>query len=128
MKLYIAGGSRECELAAHYIAAMRVAGAEITLDWVREFRELGLATAPGWEQKHAQMDLDAVRAADVVWLLVPEERSDGASVEFGAALALGKYTVVSGDWRRSIFFHLADARYAAHDSALEHLRNAQVGQ
>lgn len=117
MKVYVAGGSDERDTVAQpMIDRLRAAGVEITHDWTRcEGYERDSATAERAEW--ARQDLEGVRAADIVWMMVPAERSTGASAEFGAALALRKRVIVSGPQARgSIFFLLAE-HFRTHEEA-----------
>ena len=114
LRLYVAGGSSEradCQAAIDRLAA---AGVVITLDWTR---------SPGWERplsvaeeaEQARHDLDAVDAADLVWLRLPERASEGAHVELGYALAKGKRVIVSGEVRAGrIFPRLAAMLFGSH--------------
>ena len=136
MKVYVAGAwVEQHERARPMIAELRAAGIEITHDWTRAEGEVIRNAAGGVVQsdadldvedrkRHALEDLRGVLAADVVWLLAPNDKGAcGAWVELGAALALrgawdpnparaASYTpriIVSGPKaRRSIFTELAE--------------------
>lgn len=105
MKVYVAGGSSERGMVGNWIAALVALGVEVTLDWTRG-AEWDLDREPTREEleRCAATDLDAIRRADMVWLLVPQLKSEGSAAELGFALALGKTVVVSGEvGARNIF-------------------------
>jgi len=93
VKLYIAGSSKELSRAERWIATCRAAGIEITEDWVASMRAAGPdhAADPEVLVSAAQRDLDGVRSADLVWVLIPPAvaGSTGCWAELGAALAWG---------------------------------------
>jgi hypothetical protein len=109
--VYVAGGSSErLEIVRPLIEKLQAAGVRVVHDWTRD---------PGWDVRGvpsdavlrtaARSDVDAVRRADVFWLVVPEKKSEGAAAEFGIAVALGKRIVVSGEiGARNIFALLAE--------------------
>lgn len=125
--IYIAGASAEAATIASFAEEVVRLGWVIALPWWEAF--LRNAHVPGADRsvasdvrlQHAQADLSAVCRAGAVWLVVPSGSSTGAWVEFGAALAHGRHTVVSGDWRRTIFTELADERFDTHAEALRYL-------
>ena len=86
MRVYVAGSSAEREAVAEDIRRLERAGVTVTYDWTK---------SPGWGRilspaecaEQAWADLDAVRDADVLWLRLGE-KSEGAHVELGYALAL----------------------------------------
>lgn len=120
LKVYVAGGSSERAEVAKWIARVREF-AEVTHDWTDDpgfgggcgevFRT---ATSGGaWRcgdvshdhpvlcpacldpRRIAETDRAAVAAADVVWCLLPREKSEGAAWELGYGHGLGKVTIVS---------------------------------
>lgn len=102
--LYLAGGSDErLTIVRPMIERITIAGIPVTYDWTR---------SPGYDRPlspeevraQASLDLEAVRAADIVWVLCPEAKSEGAATELGAALILGKTVLLSGP------FALRDSR------------------
>lgn len=125
-KVYIAGGSSErLTVCRPLIESAQRAGVEIAADWTRD---------PGWDlgrmptdeefRESAGRDLAAIRRADIVWLVVPVQKSEGAAAEIGYALALGKRLVVSGETgARNIFALLAAPgdTFARHEDAFEHV-------
>lgn len=117
-RIYVAGGSDERLQVRALIERLRQRGWEVTHDWT---------TDPGYDappstnskQRSARLDEAAVRAAEVVWVVAPREKSEGAAVEFGLARGLGKTTVVSGpDAGRCIFWLNADRIFDNHEAAM----------
>jgi nucleoside 2-deoxyribosyltransferase len=75
-------------------------------------------------RESAARDLEGIRRADVFWLVVPKSKSEGAAVELGFAMALGKRIVISGEvGPRNIFALLAHEGdiFDEHDEALAHV-------
>lgn len=121
MRIYLAGGSLELLLCAQYIDALRAAGHVITYDWTQSFT--GKHTLQE-DHDQALADLNAVLSADVVWILVPADKSEGSHFEMGAALARGIRTIVSGPHlcaQHRIFPLLAAERYETHEAAFASL-------
>lgn len=120
MKLYIAGGSDErLTVIRPIIEQVKECGIEITYDWTR---------SPGYESRlsvvetleQAKMDLAAVQAADLIWIVAPEAKSEGCATELGAALILGKTVFVSGPHAirdSRIFYLLATKWFSSHAAA-----------
>lgn len=125
-RVYIAGGSSErLTVVRPLIELARVLGVDVVHDWTAD---------PGWDlgrmptseefRESALRDLDAIRRADVVWLVVPAQKSEGAAAEIGYALALKKRLIVSGEvGARNIFALLARPEdvFASHEEALARL-------
>jgi hypothetical protein len=114
VKLYIASRFGNYERVRAFIDDATEAGHEITHDWTRteEFDEWGHpqggdgSQLPREEQaRHAQADLNAAAAADVV-VLLPVPDMGGAYVEVGYALAHGRRVIVAGVGRFLIFWGL----------------------
>ena len=100
------------------IERLRVRGWEVTHDWTID---PGYDAPPSTNSKRrsACLDLDAVARAEVVWIVAPREKSEGAAVEFGFARGLRKKTVVSGaDCTRCIFWLNADHVFDSHEAAM----------
>ncbi len=125
--IYVAGGSSErLTVIRPILAALTAAGWTVTYDWTQ---------SPGYDRQmsahecaeQAELDLAAVAAADVVWVVVPEGKSEGAAVEFGTARALRKHTIVSGARPDQIFYMLADIACETHALALEYTTAMPVG-
>lgn len=126
VRVYIAGGSSErLTVCRPLIERAKELGVEVAADWTRD---------PGWDlgrmptdaefRESALRDLAAIRRADVVWLVVPAQKSEGAAAEVGYALGQGKRLVVSGETgARNIFALLADPGdvFARHEDALAHV-------
>lgn len=123
MNIYVAGSSLEVALIEEYMRRLRAAGHIITHDWtvpVRESAQIAqrdLTEADRW--RHARADRQGVLDADIFWMLIPTTPSSGAWVELGIAAGGGRpgLSIVSGDWRRSIFTSLADQRFDTHAEA-----------
>lgn len=122
MRVYVAGSSGELARAKIAIAACRDRGWTVTEDWPAVVEAHGGVANRGLAHA-ARMGaagacLRGIDAADVVWLLVPDETSPSAGcwVELGHALRLDsvRAIVCSGDTHRSIF--CADCHEVASDS------------
>lgn len=135
IKVYVAGASREIEIAEKMILGVRTCGHLITLDWPQAIRESARRTGelaangpsiPHTSQVEAAKDCaDAVRNADIFWLLVPKRGTEtaGCWVEYGIAHAEQvKNIIVSGEYQKSIFCAAAHARFDRHSSALDYIR------
>lgn len=114
MKLYIASRFGNYERVRAFVDDAIAAGHTITHDWTRteEFDEWGHPSAGDGSQlsradqaRHAQADLDAAAAADVV-VLLPIPDMAGAYMECAHALAHGKQVWVAGPGRFLIFWAL----------------------
>lgn len=111
-RVYVAGASSELERAERAMSLVRaMPGKKLVHDWVSIIRHHGASIPPDWtsEQKRAEAQrcLEAVRTANLVWLLVPDVPSQGCWVEWGAAYAWAKYLVASGNCGHTLFGHLA---------------------
>jgi hypothetical protein len=119
-KVYFATGSKQrLTLARPMIERLKRAGIDV-YDWT---------TSPTFDivsptfaefRDSATRDIEAVRACDVFWYAIPEDKSEGAAVEFGVALANHKRIVVSGDvGTRNIFATLVipELIFTTHDQA-----------
>jgi nucleoside 2-deoxyribosyltransferase len=117
MKVYVAASSADREIARKAMAELAEYGIEITLDWttcdgyIRPYSEEERSQVAFWE-------LQAVRRADLVWVILSEDRSEGASAELGYALGIARIVIVSGpiDQRR-YFPLLARQRFESHEDA-----------
>lgn len=116
--VYIAGGSSERNLCASLMADARAAGWTVTYDWTQDPGYL-VSRSPEQLRAEAQLDLDAVRAADVVWVVAPACKSEGSHCELGAALAWGKRVLVSGPHVLALgrIFPLLAEVYPTHEAA-----------
>ena len=113
LRVYVAGSSREIPRVRAAHRALREAGFELAYDWTHGVEAAvarGVsedAMPDGEAHAVATRDLAGVNAADVVWLLAPEQPTRGAWVELGVADALGSDIVVSGPrCRQSVFTRL----------------------
>jgi hypothetical protein len=131
VKVYVAGASKEPERVRRAMNAVLAEGWELTHDWLAEIERVGSANdglTLAQRCDSATRDLRAIREADMVWLLAPENDSTGAWVELGYVLGLydGCFVstpgiVVSGPGSgRSIFCALTEC--VSDDTALSLLR------
>lgn len=123
---YIAGGSSErMDVVRPLIGRARMLGVEISHDWTRDPNwDLGRMPTKHELLESATRDLEGIRRADIFWLVVSRHKSEGAAVELGFAMALGKRIVISGEvGPRNIFALLAhDADiFDDHEEALAHV-------
>lgn len=122
LKVYVAASSKQLDRAKAAMQLLRLAGHSIAHDWVTEVEAVGSANPPDatnderWDW--AIDDLAGVKAADVVWFLVPDTEGAGAFVELGYALAIEKPVICSGLYQRSIFTAMAVC-YDRDDQAFE---------
>lgn len=118
MMVYVAGGSSERGRIALFIRALERAGLSITHNWTEcegYSRESTILERQGW----AADDFAGVRAADIVWYVAPEQKSEGSHAEIGYALALHKRVVASGPTlAHGRIFTLLTERYETHTEAL----------
>lgn len=126
MKFYLAGASAEVEACAEWIRRLEAAGHECTHNWTTDVlasRASGLRDSDLDDDRRldlASTDMDAVRACRVFWLVIPTTmRSMGSWLELGAAIALGKRTVVSGYYRATIFTSLAHRCFSSDEEAFD---------
>lgn len=118
LRVYVAGGSTErLTVVRPMMNRLRSEGIVITHDWTAcEGYDRGstLDERRAW----AEMDLEGVRSADLVWIMVPEVMSVGAAVEMGAALTQrsDKLIMVSGPRNECIFYNLCNC-FAKHEDA-----------
>jgi len=118
MRLYIAGGSDErLTVVRPYIDRMIAHGVTITHDWTR---------CEGYDREHtdderrawALADEKGVESADLVWIIVPDAKSEGSATEIGIARGRRIQFIASGARARgNIFVLLAASIFDAHESA-----------
>lgn len=122
IKVYIAASSDEIERAARWSAWLRARDVDVVSTWPACVRAVGAANprdaSRGQRRSWSGGCLLEVATCDVLWLLVPAVgHGRGAYAEFGAAHALGKRLVASGDVLQSVFTaqaeeHATDAEAA----------------
>jgi hypothetical protein len=120
-KVYFATGSKQrLTLARPTIERLKRVGID-AYDWTIDPNwNLGREPTFAEFRDSATRDIEAVRACDVFWYAIPEDKSEGAAVEFGVALANHNRIVVSGDvGARNIFATLVipELIFATHDQA-----------
>lgn len=87
VKVYIAGASSEIERAVKWRDKLREVGVDVVSTWPDVIKAIGVANPTDasvdeykqWTWK----DLDQVRDADVLWVLLPEANTVGAWIELG---------------------------------------------
>lgn len=130
MKIYLAGASEEVDQVRNYMTLVRDLGHEITHDWTELVLKQGgnpREVSEERQQTWCLKDIQGVAGADLLWLLLPESRNSfGAAFEFGFAYAIGAYTAVSGDWKRTIFSSCASRRFDSHALAFGALRSGNL--
>ena len=128
MKVYIAASSKEFQRARSAMQAARDAGHEITHDWTQDLAAVGCAQGynlPSDRRREiAERDLAAIRAADALWLLIPEGASAGAWSEWGFAWATCPLLIASGKPLEDapLFTELADHCFRTDEIAANYLR------
>lgn len=106
MRVYVASKFENCAAVSDAIAQLTAAGHTITRDWtVQEHWDWstpGAAERLAW--RAAYLDVEAVRQSEVFIMLTYEGLSmQGAYVELGVALGLGKLVYIIGEQPRNIF-------------------------
>lgn len=122
MKIYVASSYVNYPEVKRWQHRLKLQGHTISHDWTpSETPEVSApseTTLPMAEQRRfALEDLAGVDAADIVWVLAPAQGGCGCWVELGYALARGKFVIVSGSARRSIFETLANVYVESHEMA-----------
>lgn len=119
VRLYIGGSSSDLARIRRWMAEVQkftasetaiamAPGIELTHNWIASIEKVGApnprAASPLDRAAWAAEDLEGVREADLLWILMPPGMSDGAMWEAGYADALGMDIFISGpDTERSIF-------------------------
>ena len=91
MKVYVAASSKEIDRAERVIAALRKAGVVVTHDWPAEMRKHPADHELDDDVLLPELERDlqkGVRPADLVLVLAPQQPTQGAWVELGAAWGL----------------------------------------
>lgn len=119
-RVYVAGGSSErLTIVRPMLDRLRAAGVTITHDWT---------TCPGFDRESTRLeqcrwateDFEGVYNADLLWLICPAEKSEGAHAELGYAIARRTPVIVSGPAtaHHRIFPLLAGMIFPSHADAL----------
>lgn len=121
MRVYIAGSSDELVRALYWSDRLRAAGVDVVSTWPGVIAAVGAANPR--DATRAQRRslsggcLQELATADVLWMLAPAVgHGRGAYAELGAAHALGKRLVASGDTLQSVFAAQA-IEYASDEDA-----------
>ena len=109
--VYVAAGSDEMERAKKWIAALRAKNIPVTCTWVDTVTKVGDANPRDAELeqklKWCLKDIQEALQSQIFWMLMPKITSFGATFEFAFFVALTDkaetMTIVSGDWKKSIF-------------------------
>jgi len=106
MKFYVASKFEHASAVSRAIAELTVAGHAVTLDWTKheqfDWNKPREAERLAW--KYSYLDVEGVRSADVFIMLTYNGLSmQGAYVELGVALGLGKLVYIVGEQPRNIF-------------------------
>ena len=125
MRIYIAGGSTErLTVVRPMIERVKAAGHTITHDWTQDpGYDLDRPLTKEERRDTTERDVNGVDKADVFWLMVPAQKSEGAAFELGYAQAwahaYGKDVIVSGARASAnLFTALADRVFWNHEEAL----------
>lgn len=133
---YLAGGSSDVEECAVYIKELKSRGLACAFNWtdavLANHREGGndATLSEGLRRAAATVDLAAVLASDILWLVVPKGVSRGCWTELGAGLIARDFMhmrlliVVSGDDKKSLFTSHASVTFDTHEGALEFITEA----
>jgi nucleoside 2-deoxyribosyltransferase len=131
VRIYVAGASKEPQRVRWAMDGVRDLGCELTLDWLAVIDAAGAANEglnDAERRKYARADLAAVRCADLVWLLAPDNASTGAWVELGYAVACGVPIVVSGRARTRCIFASLGAEFDEDIDALAYVALRRAGE
>lgn len=127
LRVYVAGSSSRRGTIAVLLTTLRAHGAHITFDWT---------AADGWDRALSDEERAtvakrcrwAVAEADLVWVLLDAEKSEGAHAELGAALTLRDMLQVDIEVLASgrlggtrIFPAEANRRFEEHQQALDYV-------
>lgn len=82
-KIFVAGASSERGEIAAAIALLRAAGWEVTTDWPEMQKTEPVLKGPRHAEEIGMVLKNGMRRADIFWLLLPREKSEGAAFEFG---------------------------------------------
>jgi len=122
LQVYVAGASADRAAIARHIQDLTLSRmVEVTLDWTAVMANVAKPDSDLTEEernRYARQDLEAIDAASVFWLVIPNSKSVGAWVELGYAIARNKLIITSGD-HASIFTSQSQIACATHDAAKE---------
>lgn len=131
LSVYVASSSSSIERVRWAIDSLREIGIEVTCTWPDVIATVGDANPRdatrdqrrGWTEQ----DLVEVRAADVLWFIVPSPGTTrGAWFEAGYAHALGKVVLFSGDTLQSTFCAIGE-EYDTDNDALARIALLAAG-
>jgi nucleoside 2-deoxyribosyltransferase len=131
LRVYLAAASSDLDRVDRWAAALAATGVRVVSTWPANVRSVGSANPREASRldraRWAERCLAEVRAAHVVWFLVPpiDKPTRGAWFEIGYALAQSQAVVASGDTRQSIFCAVADYEYASDAEAFDSIRNVR---
>jgi hypothetical protein len=125
LRVYVAGPSPRCASIAVLLATLRGHGAVITFDWpARLMADQGRALTDADRSDIATRCQYGVLDADLFWIVLDTEKSEGAHAELGMAIALramgAKVEIVASgplDGSR-VFPAEANRRFDQHEKAL----------
>src|SRR6266851_9941961 len=126
MRVYVASKFENAEAVRKAIAELTAAGHEVTRDWTAQehwdWDTPGATERLAW--KYSYLDVEVVRQADVFIMLTYNGLSmQGAYVELGVALGLGKLVYIVGERPRSIFSYYPGVRVVESlEQVIEELR------
>lgn len=126
LRIYVAGPSSRRASIAVLLVTLRAHGAVITFDWTaRMMADQGRELTEADRKDIATLCRFGVADADVFWLLLDADKSEGAHAELGMAIIArdlvgsGITIVVSGPCGGTrVFPFEADRRFDDHESAL----------
>jgi len=120
-RVYLAGGSSErLTVCRPLIERLQSAGVSVH-DWTNDPAfSLGREPTLAELRDAAHRDLHALVDAQIMWLVVPVQKSEGSAGEFLAGILNGHTTVVSGEVGvRNVFALLADHICETHEEAFD---------
>jgi hypothetical protein len=101
-KIFVAGGSSEAAEVSAAMSMLRPAGWEITADWPEMQKREKLPLQPRQAEQIGMILINAMLRADIFWLMLSKEKSEGSATELG--FYLGAFyresrggIIVSGD-------------------------------
>jgi hypothetical protein len=83
-KIFVAGASSEAAEVSAAMAMLRPAGWEVTCDWPEMQRHEPKILDPCHAEKICQTLINGLMRADILWVMLPRVKSEGAFWEFGA--------------------------------------------